>query len=84
MIVARRPITTPLETQLDRRRTELQIRTVLVTVRAENMRRDPKTMVGFRARAHLLLDELEDAATGFPDLQERIREARLEIDRGLS
>jgi len=41
-------------------------------------------MDGFRARAHVLLDELEDAASGFPDLQARLREARQEIDGGLS
>jgi hypothetical protein len=68
---------------MGRRRIELQIRAVLVTFRAENKGRGRAMMDGFRARAHVLLDDLEVAVGEWPDLQARIREARQEIDHDL-
>lgn len=66
---------------MDRRRIELQIRSVVVTYRIEQRRRDSPTMEAFRARAHELLDTLDDAVRLYPDLQARIEEARQELDR---
>ena len=66
---------------MDRRRIELQIRSVMVTYRAEHRRRDTPTMTAFRARAHQLLDGLDDAVRPYPDLEIVLADAREELDR---
>jgi len=69
---------------MDRRHIELQIRTVLVTYRAERRRRDSPTMDVFREQARLLLDDLNESARFYPDLQARLKEARQELDADLT
>jgi len=66
---------------MDRRRIELQIRTVVVTYRIEQRRRDSPTMEAFRTQARLILDGLDEAVRPYPDLQARLDEARQEFDR---
>lgn len=66
---------------MDRRRIELQIRTVVVTYRVEQRRRDARTMAGFRKRALSILDSLDEAAQPYPDLRTRINDARQELGR---
>lgn len=65
---------------MDRRRIELQIRTVVVTYRVEQRRRDSPTMEAFRVAARQLLDNLAEAVRPYPDLQARLDEARQELD----
>jgi hypothetical protein len=65
---------------MDRRRAELQIRAVVVTYRIEVRRRDAPTMGEFRERARAILSGVEGAVQGYPDLAERLRGARLEIE----
>lgn len=65
---------------MDRRRIELQIRAVLVTYRIEVRRRDAPTMGEFREAARAMLGGLEEAVQPYPDLAERLRDARHEIE----
>jgi hypothetical protein len=65
---------------VNRRQIEMQIRAVVVTYRIEKRRRDAPTMDGFRNRARSLLDDLEPAVGPYPDLDARLREARIELD----
>jgi len=65
---------------MDRRRIELQIDAVLVPFRREQTRQAHSTMDVFRARAHSILDALEEDARRYPDLQARLAEARRELD----
>lgn len=65
---------------MNRRRIDLQIRAVVVTYRVERRRRDAPTMDVFRERARRLLDDLEKETRPYPDLEERLREARRELD----
>lgn len=64
---------------MDRRRIEFQIRAVVVAFRVEQRRQDPPTMEGFRARARMLLSELEHEVRPYPDLEARLQEARTEL-----
>ena len=66
---------------MDRRRIDLQIQSVVVTYRAENRRRNSGTMIAFRARAHQLLDDLDEAVHPYPDLQLALADARQELER---
>ena len=61
---------------MDRRRIELQIDAVLVPFRREQTRQAHSTMDEFRARAHSILDGLEEDARRHPDLEARLAEAR--------
>lgn len=65
---------------MDRRRIELQIRTVVVTYRVEQRRRDSPTMEAFRVQARQLLDNLQEAVRPYPDLEARLDEVRQELD----
>ena len=65
---------------MDRRQIELQIRAIVVSYRIERRRRDSPTLEGFRARAHTILDGLEDEAHRYPDLEARLVETRRELD----
>ena len=65
---------------MDRRQIEFQIRAVTVTYRIEQRRRDSPTMDAFRARARVLLDQLDEAVEPYPDLRARLEEARRELD----
>ena len=65
---------------MNRRRIELQLRAVLVTYRVEVRRRDAPTMEQFRRSARAMLDQLHEAVLPFPDLAERLSEARREIE----
>ena len=65
---------------MDRRRIELQIRTIVVTYRIEERRRDGPTMEEFRARARSILDGLAEDARHYPDLDARLAEMRRELD----
>jgi hypothetical protein len=67
---------------VDRRRIDLQIRAIVVTYRIERRRRDSHVMEEFRARARSILDELEEEARRYPDLEARLVEARHEVDAG--
>jgi hypothetical protein len=64
---------------LDRRRLELQIRTILVTYRIEQRRTDSQVMDEFRRRADAIMQGLEADADGDPELLVRISEARTAI-----
>ena len=63
-----------------RRWWELQIDAVLVPFRLERARRDRPTLDEFRARARSILDRLEEEAHYYPDLKDRLVEARRELD----
>ena len=65
---------------MDRRRIEMQIRAVVVPYRIESRRRDSLTMRAFRDRARSLLAALEDDVLPYPDLADRLMEARQELD----
>ena len=65
---------------MDRRQIELQIRAVVVTYRIERQRRDTPTMKAFRARARSILDQLDAEARDYPDLVERLRDARQQLE----
>jgi hypothetical protein len=65
---------------VDRRRIELQIRAIVVSYRIEERRRDGPTMKEFRDRARSILDELEEDARHYPDLEARLVEVRRELD----
>jgi hypothetical protein len=67
---------------VDRRRIDMQIRSVVVTYRVERRRRDTPTMDAFRTRARRLLDDLREDVRPYPDLEARLREARRELDSG--
>jgi hypothetical protein len=58
----------------------MQIRAVLVTYRHERRRQDASTVQAFRDRARLLLDGLQEKVRPYPDLEERLLEARRELD----
>lgn len=64
---------------LDRRRFELQIRTILVTYRGEKRRRDSETMREFRERALTILSGLEAEVAENAELAEVLAEARREL-----
>lgn len=64
----------------DRRRIELQIRAVIVPFRVEVRRRDAPTIEELRKRGRALLAGLDEAVRPYPDLAERLREARHEVD----
>ena len=65
---------------MDRRRIELQIDAILIPFRIERTRRDSSTMDEFRAHARSILDELEDEASEYPDLEARVMALRRELD----
>ena len=65
---------------MDRRHIELQIRAIVVTYRIERQRRDAPTMKAFRARARSILDQLDAEVRDYPDLVERLRDARQQLD----
>lgn len=69
---------------MDRRRIELQIRVVVVTLRIERERRDTSTMEEFRARARSILDALSGEVRSHPELEPLLQAAfkELEADRG--
>jgi hypothetical protein len=67
---------------MDRRRIELQIRAIVVSYRIERRRRDTRTIEEFRARAHSILDGLEEETRPYPDLEARLVETRHELDAG--
>jgi hypothetical protein len=69
---------------VDRRRIELQIRAVVVTLRIERERRDASTMEEFRARARSILDALSGEVRAHPELEPLLQAAfkELEADRG--
>lgn len=64
---------------MDRRHVELQIRAVVVTFRAEQRRRDARTMQAFVVRATAILDGIEAEGQAYPDLAARLLEARQEL-----
>ena len=64
---------------MERRRIELQLRAILLTYRVEHRRRDSSTMREFRERAYSLLDGLEPAVGGYPDLKAALDSAREEL-----
>ncbi len=65
---------------MDRRhRIELQIRAVLITYRGERRRHDSGVMEEFRDRAEALLHGLDPLVERYPDLRQRLAEARLEL-----
>lgn len=64
---------------MERRRIEFQIRAVVVAYRVEQRRQDRPTMEGFRARARVLLAELEEEVRLYPDLEARLQEAKHEL-----
>ena len=65
---------------MEKRRFELQLRAILVTYRLERHRRDGTIMAQFRGRARELLEELDVAASGQPDLRLKVADALAEID----
>jgi hypothetical protein len=65
---------------VDERQVELQIRVVLVTYQVERHRRDASTMEAFRARARSILGTLDAEVRDDPDLAERLREARQQLE----
>lgn len=65
---------------MDRRQIELQIDAILIPFRIERNRRDSATMASFRARAHSILDGVEQDARKHPDLEARLVDARRELD----
>ena len=67
---------------MDRRQIELQFRAILVSYRIERRRRDSASLEGFRARAHVILDAIEDDAYRYPDLAARLTATRNELDAG--
>jgi len=66
---------------VDSRRIELQLRAIIVTYRIEHRRRDSVTMEGFRERARMLLDSLEDEMTAHPHMRTALNDTRREIER---
>ena len=65
---------------VDKRQVELQIRVVLVTYQVERHRRDASTMEAFRARARSILGTLDAEVGNDPELAERLREARQQLE----
>jgi hypothetical protein len=65
---------------VDKRRIELQLRAIRVTLRVEQPRHSTATMDDVRMRARELLDGLEEAVRPFPDLADELAAARREID----
>lgn len=65
---------------MDRRRFALQVRAILVMYRIERRAPNRGTIDRFRARAHRLLDELDEAVAQHPDLRGQVADARAEID----
>ena len=64
---------------LERERIELQIRAVVVPFRIERELRDQDVRKDFRRRARELLDHLDAAVGPYPDLQEALGAARVEL-----
>ena len=65
---------------MDKRRIELQLRAIRVTLRVEQSRHSTATMDDVRMRASELLDGLEEAVRPFPDLADELAAARREVD----
>ena len=65
---------------MDRRRIELQLRAILVIYRGEKNHRNAETMKGIHDRAEMLFRELEASVEPYPDLKERLADARHELD----
>ena len=65
---------------MDRRRIELQIRAVRVTLRIERERRDAPTMEEFHDRARSILNALSDEVRPYPELESLRQEALKELE----
>lgn len=67
---------------VDRRRIEVQIRAVLLTLRGERRRRrlDTSTMQELRGRARAILDGMAREVGPYPDLESQLQEAFEELD----
>ena len=63
-----------------RRRTELQIRAVLITYRGERRKQSSDVMERFRERANTLLAALDPLVDGDPELEQQLENARRELD----
>ena len=63
----------------DRQHIDLQIRTVVVTFRHEQVHADPGWETAFRERARAVLDALDARIVGHRDLQEALWAARVEL-----
>ena len=57
----------------------LQIAAIVLPYRDERVRGDATISIGYRQRARGLLDGLDGAAQGFPDIQDSLSAARAEL-----
>ena len=64
----------------ERTRIALEIRAVVEPYRGPLVRNDVKVRAGYRLRARSVLGRLDRAVLPFPDLQQRLSAARVELE----